>query len=235
MAPPLVLPDGWMLISFLAFVCRPCRWELSRLLNSIGGRQAAKAKRELAGTEVRLVDLGAGLKGWLRESMCRDQDLAREGGLGGVVVAGAAADVEVELWCQRFDSRQACWAASTAAQPSSREPDLLSGPVGGRPSPDWWTRGGESTVGDELLWAGEAADLADLDRDGQGEQLGDAGDRVQQHRARVGLGERLQLGVQRRDPLVENVDQRETLADRAAPDPVVRGFLCIRLVRPAGS
>ena len=57
-----------MLISFLAFACTPCRWELSRLLNSIKGRQAAKAKRELAGTEV---DLGAGLKGSLRESMCQ--------------------------------------------------------------------------------------------------------------------------------------------------------------------
>jgi hypothetical protein len=31
-----------------------------------------------------------------------------------------------------FDSRQACWAASTAAQPSGREPDLLSGPLRGR-------------------------------------------------------------------------------------------------------
>ena len=52
-------------------VCTPCRCELSRLLNSITGRQAAKAKRELAGTESPAVDLGAGLKGWLRESMCQ--------------------------------------------------------------------------------------------------------------------------------------------------------------------
>src|SRR6266487_441382 len=50
--------------------CTPCRWELSRLLNSIRGRQAAKAKRELAGTEVAPVR-GAGLKGSLRESMCQ--------------------------------------------------------------------------------------------------------------------------------------------------------------------
>src|SRR5712692_10381956 len=69
MAPPLVLPDGWMLISFLAFGCTPCRWELSRLLNSIKGRQAAKAKRELAGTDVPPLDRGAGLKGSLRESI----------------------------------------------------------------------------------------------------------------------------------------------------------------------
>ena len=66
-----MLPDGWTLNSFLALGCTPCRWELSRLLNSIRGRQAAKAKRELAGTEVPPVDLGAGLKGWLRESMCQ--------------------------------------------------------------------------------------------------------------------------------------------------------------------
>ena len=69
-----------------------------------------------------------------------DQDLARDRGFRGVVVARAAADVEVEL-VPGFDSRQACWAASTAAQPSSREPDLFSGPVCGRPSPDWRTRG----------------------------------------------------------------------------------------------
>src|SRR6266700_5598469 len=47
----------------------PCRWELSRLLNSISGRQTAKAKRELAGTEVPAVVLDAGLKGSLRESI----------------------------------------------------------------------------------------------------------------------------------------------------------------------
>jgi hypothetical protein len=56
---------------FLGVGRTPCRWELSRLLNSIKGRQAAKAKRELAGTGVPAVDLGAGLKGWLRESMCQ--------------------------------------------------------------------------------------------------------------------------------------------------------------------
>jgi hypothetical protein len=56
---------------FLGVGRTPCRWELSRLLNSIRGRQAAKATRELAGTEAPPVDLGAGLKGWLRESMCQ--------------------------------------------------------------------------------------------------------------------------------------------------------------------
>src|SRR5439155_4865570 len=56
---------------FLGVGRTPCRWELSRLLNSIKGRQAAKAKRELAGTESPAVDLGAGLKGSLRESMCQ--------------------------------------------------------------------------------------------------------------------------------------------------------------------
>src|SRR6266550_5906193 len=51
--------------------CTPCRWELSRLLSSIRGRQAAKAKRELAETGVPSVERGAGLKGSLRESMCQ--------------------------------------------------------------------------------------------------------------------------------------------------------------------
>jgi hypothetical protein len=55
---------------FLGVGRTPCRWELSRLLNSIRGRQAAKAKRELAGTEVAPVR-GAGLNGSLRESMCQ--------------------------------------------------------------------------------------------------------------------------------------------------------------------
>jgi hypothetical protein len=57
---------------FLGVVGTPCRWELSRLLNSIRGRQAAKAKRELAGTVMSpVVGLGAGSKGSLRESMCQ--------------------------------------------------------------------------------------------------------------------------------------------------------------------
>jgi hypothetical protein len=57
---------------FLGVVGTPCRWELSRLLNSIRGRQAAKAKRELAGTVMSpVLGLGAGLKGSLRESMCQ--------------------------------------------------------------------------------------------------------------------------------------------------------------------
>jgi hypothetical protein len=92
----LVLSDGWMLISFLAFVCTPCRWELSRLLNSIRGRQAGKAKRELAGTDVPAVDLGAGLKGSLRESMC--QAAIR-------VLRATAALVELWLRERRLTSR----------------------------------------------------------------------------------------------------------------------------------
>jgi hypothetical protein len=67
---------------------------------------------------------------------------------------------------------------------------------------------GEATVGDELLGTGEAADFADLDRDRQGEQLGDPWDGVEQHRARVGLGERSQLGLQRLDPRAPSVSAR---------------------------
>src|SRR6266508_6199469 len=146
-----------------------------------------------------------------------EEDLARDGGFGRVAVTGAAADVEVEVVpgvrlapgllggldrrpAEQARARLAEWAAARST---------LTGLV------DAW---GESTVGDELLRTREAADLADLGRDGQGEQLADAGDRVQQHRARVGLGERPQLGVQRRDPGVEEIDQRQALAHRAAPD-----------------
>jgi hypothetical protein len=56
---------------FLGVGCTPCRWELSRFLSSIKGRQAAKAKWELAGTGLSAVVLGAGLKGSLRERMCQ--------------------------------------------------------------------------------------------------------------------------------------------------------------------
>jgi hypothetical protein len=56
---------------FLGVGRTPCRWELCRHLNSMRGRQAAKAKRELAGTEVLLVVRGTGLKGSFRESMCQ--------------------------------------------------------------------------------------------------------------------------------------------------------------------
>src|ERR671923_1944687 len=97
---------------FLGVDRTPCRWELSRLLNSIRGRQAAKAKRELAGTEVAAVERGEGLKGSLRESMC--QAAIR-------ILRATAALAELwlrerrltarESWCQGFDSRQACWAA----------------------------------------------------------------------------------------------------------------------------
>ena len=64
-------PERLVAHLFLGVGRTPCRWELSRLLNSIRARQAAKAKRELAGTEVSLVRRGAGLKGSLRESMCQ--------------------------------------------------------------------------------------------------------------------------------------------------------------------
>jgi hypothetical protein len=40
----------------------------------------------------------------------------------------------------------------------------------------------------------------------------------QRHRARVGLRERPQLGLEWLKSGVEEVDQRQTFADRAAPD-----------------
>src|SRR5438876_10867706 len=128
-----------MVICFLALWSRPCLCELSLLLNSIKGRQAAKATGEIAETDV---VRGAGLKGSLRESMCQ----------AAIRILRATAALAALVWrerrarsayrsCQGFVSRQACWAASTAAQPSRREPDLVSGPLRGRAWPDWWTRG----------------------------------------------------------------------------------------------
>src|SRR5205809_6104048 len=81
---------------FLGVGRTPCRWELSRLLNSIRGRQAAKAKRELAGTEVSAVERGAGLKGSLRESMC--QAAIR-------ILRATAALAELWLWERPATSR----------------------------------------------------------------------------------------------------------------------------------
>ena len=63
-----------------------------------------------------------------------DQDLARDGGLGRVL-ARALGDIGVER-VPRVRGRQACWAASTAAQRRVRDPALESAPVRER-SPDW--------------------------------------------------------------------------------------------------
>src|SRR5205823_7138153 len=145
-----------------------------------------------------------------------DQDLARDRGLGGVGVAGAATDVEVELvpgirfapgLLGRLDR-------GPAKQPRARLTERAAARSTVTRLADAW---GESTVGDELLRSCEAVELADLDRHRQREQLGDARNRVQQHCARVGLGEGPQLRLERRDPCVEEVDQCETLADGAAP------------------
>src|SRR5207247_7339976 len=114
--------------------------------------------------------------------------LASDRGFRGDVVVRAAADVEVELVPRvRFaPGLLGGLDGGPAEQPRAR----LVQRTGVRPTltglADTWR---EPSVGDELLRTGEAADLADLDRDRQREQFPDAGDRVQQHRARIGLGE----------------------------------------------
>src|SRR3954447_10785054 len=78
--------------------CADCSWELPRLLNSMRGRQAARKQRELAETSVAPARLRAGgLEGLLaaEDVPAGDQDLARDGGLGGVL-AGAFGEVAVE-------------------------------------------------------------------------------------------------------------------------------------------
>src|SRR5215211_6749741 len=99
MAPPLVLPDGWMLISFLALGVHTVSVgavPASQFHNGpSGGQSQAGACRD----RVARGRSGGGLEGFVaREHVPGgDQDLARDRGLGRVVVAGAAADVEVEL------------------------------------------------------------------------------------------------------------------------------------------
>src|SRR5436190_18428872 len=50
--------------------CADCSWELSRLLNSMRGRQAARKQLELAETSLPLICERAGLKGCWRLRMC---------------------------------------------------------------------------------------------------------------------------------------------------------------------
>src|SRR5215207_11495932 len=183
MAPPVVLPDGWMLISFLAFGVHTVSVgavPASQFHKGpSGGQSQAGACRDRAAPG----GSGGGLEGLVAGEHVPggDQDLARDRGLGGVVVAGAVTDVEVELvpgvrfapgLLGGLDCRPAEQARARLAEWSAARPSLTR-------LVDAW---GESTVGDELLRTGEAADLADLDRDRQGEQLGDTGNRVQQHR-----------------------------------------------------
>src|SRR5918995_7528752 len=88
-----------------------------------------------------------------------DQDLARDRCLGGVVVARAAADVEVELvpgvrlapgLLGGLDRRPAEQPRARLAQRTAVRPTFTRLADAGR----------ESAVGDELLGTGEAADLA---------------------------------------------------------------------------
>jgi hypothetical protein len=60
-----------MLISFLALGVHTVSVGAVSASQFHKGRQAAKAKRELAETESLAVDLGAGVKGSLRKSMCQ--------------------------------------------------------------------------------------------------------------------------------------------------------------------
>jgi hypothetical protein len=59
--------------SFGAWVVAECSWELSRLLNSMRGRQATRKQRELAETVVEWVVVRgrAGLNGCSRERTCQ--------------------------------------------------------------------------------------------------------------------------------------------------------------------
>src|SRR5204862_2747150 len=98
-SPPLALPDGRMLISFLALGVHTV---------SVGAVSASQFHKGPSGGQSQAGacrDRGAlgGARGGVGGFVAGEhvpggeQDLARDRGLGGVVVAGAAADVGVEL------------------------------------------------------------------------------------------------------------------------------------------
>ena len=170
-SPRSLLPDGCSSLSW--------RWTHTVSVGAVsasqfhkgpsGGQSQAGACRDRSGA-----GSWRGLEGFVAGEHVPggDQDLARDRGFRGVVVAGAAADVEVELVPRvRFaPGVLGGLDRGPAEQPRAR----LVQRTGVRPTftglADTWR---EPTVGDELLRTGEAADLADLDRDRQGEQLGE--------------------------------------------------------------
>src|SRR2546426_6203048 len=130
-----------------------------------GGQSQAGACRDRSGA-----GSWRGLEGFVaREHVPGgDQDLARDRGFRGVVVAGAAAYVEVELVP---GVRFAPGVLGGLDRGPAEQPRAgLAQRTGVRPTftglADTWR---EPTVGDEFLRTGEAADLADLDRDRQRE------------------------------------------------------------------
>src|SRR5215213_8924125 len=146
-----------------------------------------------------------------------DQDLARDGGLGGVALAAAALlDVEVELmpWVVRsprllggLDRRPAQHGRAGPRELAGA--GLLPGLVDARCQPG---------VADELAGGREARDVADLAGDRETEQIADPGDRDQQPDASVGARQRPQLLLDRDQAFVEHPDNRDRLGDRAPPD-----------------
>src|SRR6266540_531329 len=81
---------------FLGVGRTPCRWELSRLLNSIRGRSGGQSQAGACRDRGAGRGSGRGLEGLVAGEHVPggDQDLARDRGPGGVRVAGAATDVE---------------------------------------------------------------------------------------------------------------------------------------------
>src|SRR5215207_1084804 len=163
---PSLLPDGCSSLSW--------RWTHTVSVGAVsasqfhkgpsGGQSQAGACRDRSGA-----GSWRGLEGFVAGEHVPggDQDLARDRGFRGVVVARAAADVEVELVPRvRFaPGVLGGLDRGPAEQPRAR----LVQRTGVRPTfTGLADTGREPTVGDELLRTGEAADLADLDRDCQG-------------------------------------------------------------------
>src|SRR6266550_1038980 len=99
MSPPVMLPGGWMLISFLALVVHTV---------SVGAVSASQFHKGPSGGQSQAGacrDRGApggsggGVEGLVAGEHVPggDQDLARDRGLGGVGVTGPTTNVEVEV------------------------------------------------------------------------------------------------------------------------------------------
>src|SRR6266480_3877330 len=158
MSPPLVLPGGWMLISFLALVVHTV---------SVGAVSASQFHKGPSGGQSHAgacrgrgapCGSGGGLEGLVAGEHVPGggQDLARDRGLGRVGVTRAATDVEVELvpGVRFAPGVLGGLDRGPAEQPRAR----LVQRTGVRPTftglADKWR---EPTVGDELLRTGEAA------------------------------------------------------------------------------
>src|SRR3954447_4640420 len=157
--------------------------QLSRLLSSFGGLGGPDEWRSLPGQARRRSRRrdggrgGAGLERLLagEDVPGGDQDLARDGGLGGVALAVAVLGVGVEA--MPGVRRPPGLLGGFDGRPAQRVRAGLGQPAGARALPGLLDRRSQAGVADELAGAGEARDVADLGGEREAEKLTDSGDR----------------------------------------------------------